>query len=188
VTKKEIRKMTQEIRDNIDPAEKNSLDEMIIKNLFSWDIYKNSAYIFCYVSFRSEIDTSKILRSAMSECKTVTVPKIDLKSGSMRAFQLENIDRDLAPGEYGILEPRSYCREAEYQRIDLIIAPGLGFTNNGGRLGYGGGYYDRFIKKNRNIPVCALTYDRLVLDYLPVKDHDVPVDYLITEKCVKSTG
>jgi 5-formyltetrahydrofolate cyclo-ligase len=188
MTKKEIRKMTQEIRDGIETEEKKILDDLIIKNLFSWDIYKKASYIFCYVNFRSEINTSKILKTAMTEGKTVTVPKIDLKAGLMKAYVIENINKDLIPGEYGIMEPMDICHEADYSKIDLIIAPGLGFTKNGGRIGYGGGYYDRFIQKNSNIPVCALTYDRLVLDYLPVKDHDVPVDYLITEKSVKNTG
>ena len=188
MTKKEIRKITQKIRDGIKPEEKKTLDGFIIKNLFTWDIYKNASYIFCYVSFRSEINTLEILKTAMVEGKTVTVPKIDLKAGSMKAYEVKNIDEDLAPGEYGIKEPLDMCHEADYSKIDLIIAPGLGFTKKGGRLGYGGGYYDKFIQKNQNIPVCALTYDRLVLDYLPVKEHDVPVDYLITEKCVKKTG
>ena len=188
MTKKEIRTMAEEIRNSIQPKDKIMFDEMITGNLFSWPLYKNARCVFCFVSFRSEINTLKILKTAIAEGKTVTVPKVDLRSGSMKAYIIENTEKDLRPGEYGIMKPLDVCVEAEYSKIDLIIAPGLGFTVSGARLGYGGGYYDKFMEKNSGIPVCALTYDRLILDFLPVKDHDIPVDYLITEKCVKKTG
>jgi 5-formyltetrahydrofolate cyclo-ligase len=188
MTKKEIRAMAEGIRKSIGHKEQKMFDEMIINNLFSWSYYKDSVYIFCFVSFRSEIKTSKILKTALAEGKTVTVPKVDLRSGLMKAYIIENLNKDLRPGEYGILEPSDDCTEAEYSKIDLIIAPGLSFTKSGARLGYGGGYYDKFMAKHSDIPVCALTYDRLILDFLPVKDHDIPVDALITEKGVINIG
>ncbi len=188
MTKKEIRAMAEGIRNSIGPEEKKMLDEMIINNLFSWPLYKNAVYIFCFMSFRSEINTSKILKTAIAEGKTVTLPKVDLRSELMKAYIVENLNKDLSSGEYGIMEPSDVCIEADYSKIDLIIAPGLGFTRSGSRLGYGGGYYDKFMGNYSDILVCALTYDRLILDFLPVKDHDIPVDYLITEKCVKNTG
>ncbi|RKX96232.1 MAG: 5-formyltetrahydrofolate cyclo-ligase, partial [Spirochaetes bacterium] len=77
------------------------------------------------------------------------------------------------------------CPEADYSKLDLIIAPGLAFTKKGERLGYGGGYYDRFLSKYSEIPVCALTYEALITDSLPVKENDIAVDYLITEKGIK---
>ena len=188
MTKKETRTMAETIRNSIRPKEKKMFDDMITENLFAWPLYKNARYIFCFVSFRSEINTQKILKTAITEGKIVTVPKVYLSAGLMRAFIIENIYKDLSPGEYGIMEPSNVCIEADYSKIDMIIAPGLCFTISGSRLGYGGGYYDKFIVKNGQIPVCALTYDRLILDFLPVKDHDLPVDYLITEKGVTKTG
>ncbi len=179
MTKKEVRARAEAIRNTIGPEEKNRYDEIIINNLLSWPLYKNTGYVFCFVSFRSEINTSKILETAISDGKTVTVPKIDPGSGLMRAYLIENLDKDLSPGEYGIMEPSDDCIEADYSKIDLIIAPGLCFTRSGSRLGYGGGYYDKFMGNYSDILVCALTYDRLILDFLPVKDHDIPVDYLI---------
>ena len=94
---------------------------------------------------------------------------------------------DLKSGAYGILEPSDSCEEVDYCDIDIVITPGLAFTLKGDRLGYGGGYYDRFLIQYPAITRCALTYDRLILGSLPVKENDVPVDYLISEIGVKTT-
>lgn len=181
MNKKEARNRAQSTRDSIPLREKKLLDAAISKNLFTWDIYKRAQYIFCYVSFRSEINTFPIIECMLQNKKVVTVPKVNLKSGTMRAFIITDLIKNLRPGEYGILEPLPSCKEADYSKMDLIISPGLAFTLKGERLGYGGGYYDRFLQKNTGVPICALSYDRLVIGHLPVKNNDVPVDYLITE-------
>ena len=185
--KNEIRKIAEKIRDAIPIKEKDEKDRIIQKHLFNWELYKKSNYLFCYVSFRSEVDTFEIIRRSITQGKVVAVPKIFPKRKIMKAFVIKSIDKSLRPGEYGILEPIDECPEADYSKLDLIIAPGLAFTEKGERLGYGGGYYDRFLSKYPEIPVCALTYEALITDSLPVKENDIAVDYLITEKGIKIT-
>lgn len=187
MTKKELRRKAENIRDSIPAHEKQKLDIAIQNHLFSWKLFKDAHYIFCYVSFRSEVNTHPIIRNAIEKCKIIAVPKVELRTGEMRAFIIESIEECLESGVFGILEPKSNCRELDYSKLELIIAPGFAFTMKGDRLGYGGGFYDRFLKKHNNVPVCGLTYDRLIFDYLPVKEHDSPVDYLITESGVKKT-
>lgn len=181
MNKVELRSWAQEVRDSVKREEKKKLDELIKKNLYSWIFFEKLRYIFCYISFRNEPDTHDIIRKLIAEEKIVAVPKIDLEIKEMRAFLIKEMDRDLEPGHYGIWEPITSCPEADYSKIDLIIAPGLAFTLKGDRLGYGGGFYDRFIKKFNEPMVCSLVYERLILNYLPVKKDDMPVDYLITE-------
>jgi 5-formyltetrahydrofolate cyclo-ligase len=181
-----LRKRIQSIRDNIPKDEKERLDAAIAAHLISWEAYRSSKALFCFVSFRSEINTRPILEKSIQLDKTVSVPKINLASGEMRAFIIDDFESCLEPGEYGILEPVSSCRELDYSHLDLIITPGLAFTSRGERLGYGGGFYDRFIERHFQATICALVYDRLVLNEIPVKEHDVPVDYLITESGVKA--
>ncbi len=186
MSKSEIRKIAENIRNSIPEEEKKKLDEKIRNHLFGWDKFKNARHIFCFVSFRSEIDTTPIIKRALQENKSVSVPKIDRARHEMKAYYIKDLSRNsLKPGEYGILEPTEKCEEADYSTIDLIIAPGLAFTLKGERLGFGGGYYDRFLAKHSGIPVCALTYDALITDYLPVKKNDINVDYLITESGIK---
>ena len=187
LNKSEIRKLAERIRDTIPIEEKKIKDKIIQDNLFNWELYKRSKYIFCYVSFRSEVDTFRVIKKSITDGKIVAVPKIDKKRKSMKAFVIESIDKSLRPGEYGILEPNEECPEVDYKKLDLIIAPGLVFTEKGERLGYGGGYYDRFLSKYPEIPVCTLTYESLIADSLPVKENDIAVDYLITELGIKIT-
>jgi len=183
--KRDYRNKAEMIRNSIPENEKIKLDSLIHSNLFNWKLYRKSKYIFCYVNFRSEINTMKIIQNAILEDKTITVPKIFTRLKEMKAFVIKNLTTDLKPGWYGILEPVDYCKEAEYEKIDLIITPGLAFTIRGERLGYGGGYYDRFLSKYSFITSCALTYDQLIFNYLPIKKFDIPVDYLITESGIK---
>lgn len=186
-----MRAAAQRLRDSISANEKKKLDAQIISHLFGWDVYLHADIIFCYVSFRSEVDTIPILTHALEHGKKVTVPKIDQKTRVMKSFLVHDLEKDLSPGSYHILEPHSTCVEADYMKLGLIIAPGLAFTRSGDRVGYGGGYYDQFLhmfkEKNGNIPICALVYDRLIYNCLPVKENDVPVDYLITETGVFHT-
>jgi len=184
-----LRKKARNLRDQIPKHEKIFLDGAIVDNLFGWDIYKKAAVLFCYVNFRSEVSTMGIIAHALRTKKTIAVPKINFEKREMKALVIHNTDACLEPGEYGIPEPLESCPELDYSTLDLVIAPGCAFTHRGERLGYGGGYYDRFLLKQRNLTsstvVCALTYDRLIMEKLPVKDNDIPVDYLITESGVK---
>jgi 5-formyltetrahydrofolate cyclo-ligase len=191
LNKTELRAQAGRLRDGLPAAEKEKLDAAIIANFLRWDVYKRARTIFCYVSFRSEVDTSPILRHALAHGKTITVPKVDPATKSMRAYSICNPEKELGPGCYGILEPLAGCAEVDGTGLDIVIAPGLAFTRRGDRLGYGGGYYDRFLRlinsKNKKVTVCSLVYERLVYNFLPVKENDVPVDYLITETGVFHT-
>ena len=179
--KKDLRAVAQMMRDSISEIEKKKLDSRIVQHILTWDLYMHAHCIFCYVSFRSEVDTFPILSHALKVGKKVAIPKVDRETRMMRAYLLKDIEKELSPGSYGVLEPIPFCPEADYSKIGLIIAPGLAFTRRGDRLGYGGGFYDRFLKNNNGIPICALTYDRMIYNYLPIKENDVLVDYLITE-------
>jgi 5-formyltetrahydrofolate cyclo-ligase len=191
LNKRELRAHAQRLRDGFSESDKKKLDAAIIGNFLKWDLYDRAHTIFCYVSFRSEIDTSPIMKHALAHGKTVAVPKVERATKSMSAYIIRNPENELGPGCYGILEPLACCAEADYASIDLVIAPGLAFTHRGDRLGYGGGYYDRFLQRIRNrkkgAAVCSLVYDRLICNFLPVKENDVPVDYLVTETGVFHT-
>ncbi|MBN2322693.1 MAG: 5-formyltetrahydrofolate cyclo-ligase [Spirochaetes bacterium] len=185
MTKRETRILSEKIRGAIDPEKKASLDRIISNNLFGWDPFSKSTALLCYIPYKSEIDTRLILTRALETGKRIGVPRIDPARSSMRFFLLSDLDRSLHRGAYGILEPNNNCSEIRYDEVDLIIAPGLAFTARGDRLGYGGGYYDRFLAAHSDIPCCALIYDRLILDSLPVKETDIRVDYLITESGIR---
>jgi 5-formyltetrahydrofolate cyclo-ligase len=186
MNKQVLRRELQRMRDSIPSDEKKGLDRLIQDHVLHWEGYRSATTLFCYVSFRSEVDTIPIITESIRQGKIVTVPRINLDTGNMYALIVKDTDTSLQEGAYGILEPVQSCQELDYQCLELIVAPGLAFTLTGERLGYGGGYYDRFLKIYSHATICALTYDRMMLDEIPIKDHDIPVDYVITESGVKS--
>jgi 5-formyltetrahydrofolate cyclo-ligase len=189
MNKEGLRRRMSAIRDGLTEEEKQTLDERIRRLFTEWDLYREASALFCYVSFRSEIDTAPLIDGALREGKVVAVPRVDGATRRMGAYVISSRERDLEPGHYGILEPVSSCRELSHGELDLILVPGLAFTRSGHRLGYGGGYYDRFLQHvEGKTPSCSLAYERLVLDRLPLKNYDIPVDYVITESGIIATG
>ena len=143
--------------------------------------------IFIYVSFRSEVDTITLIGKLLASGRIVTVPLVSMASKSMRAVRLIDPEKDLVPGYFGILEPKEDIvseRMVDPSTIDIVVMPGSAFDLRGGRLGYGGGFYDRFLVKkisswaNR----IALSFELQIHDQVPQQAHDQPVDFIISEE------
>jgi 5-formyltetrahydrofolate cyclo-ligase len=143
--------------------------------------------IMCFVSFGSEVDTHGLIKKWILQGKNVSVPcleKISAGSKVMHAVQIKSFSDLKNKGSYGILEPDLKVDSiVEPDSLDVIIVPGSIFDINRNRMGYGGGFYDRFLKltaeKCKKIGVC---YDFQVLEHIPHEDYDIPVDSIVTEK------
>ncbi|MGG7142133.1 5-formyltetrahydrofolate cyclo-ligase [Clostridium nigeriense] len=178
--KKDLRNKILSIRDLLNIEEKDIMDNKILNELISTDLYKKAKSIFIYLSFGSEIDTNKIINKALEDKKEVYIPKIYKFDKSMKAIRLNSF-KDLKKNTMGILEPIDDSNFIEKENIDLIIVPGVVFDFKGNRIGYGGGYYDRYlepIKEFKNKMVLA--YDLQIVDFIEQEDHDVTFDYIIT--------
>ena len=138
--------------------------------------FKNAATVFCYVSFGSEIETLPLIKHILKE-KTLCVPYCTDKTGNMIAVKIDSLD-DLLPGSFGILEPKNPL-EFDKSLIDVCIVPGLGFDKQGGRIGYGKGYYDRFLF-GMDAYTIGLCHSELLLDSIPSGPHDIKVKKTIT--------
>ena len=182
--KKAIRKKIIAQRDDLDFDVKQSKDELIINRFLDQGFIEKYDNIFCYVSFGSEIDNGKILSAILDSEKNLFVPYVDTDSRQMRLCQINDLSEDLERGHYGILEPKKNLRKpVNSDIIDCVISPGVAFTRKMERIGYGGGYYDRFYSGLKKMPfVVALAYDFQIVDSLPTESFDIPVDMIITEK------
>ncbi|MCX5895923.1 MAG: 5-formyltetrahydrofolate cyclo-ligase [Proteobacteria bacterium] len=180
-----IRKEILKKRDALDPAVRTSKSLLIQTALFALPEIVSSSCIMFYVSFRSEVQTETMIKHALAIGKTVIVPITDLKNKRLVLSRLENYDEDLAPGTWGILEPRpEKVRPVSYADIDSVIAPGAAFTEDGWRIGYGGGFFDRLLRESKKKAV-ALAFEMQILDTIPHDpERDVPVNYVITERRV----
>lgn len=180
--KKTIRKSVLELRQNIKDEERGVWDKSIFDLLVNSKIYKDAKSIFIYVSCKDEVDTKKVIKYSLNNGKSVYVPKTYIHEKVMTAMKINSLD-ELIVDNYGILEPKFVDKNNIGIYFDIIIMPGLAFDKIGNRIGYGGGYYDKYISKlNYQVLKIALAYDFQILDNIEVEDHDIRVDYIITNK------
>ena len=143
--------------------------------LFAHPLYRAAKTIYVYLSANREVRTDGIIRQAKKDGKRVAVPKVC--GSELRFFYLEE-DTKLQTGSFGILEP------VNGQKADdptaLVLLPGLAFDRSGHRVGYGGGYYDRFLVRETEHPTLALCYGFQLFDELPAEPHDVRAEAVLS--------
>ena len=181
-SKKIIRKNIQEARDALTCHSRLSLSFLVVDKLMGLNAYKASKDILAYYPFRSEIDTTIIIRNALEQKKKIILPRVNGKK--LDLYYIKDLKNDLAPGSFDIMEPiPSKCTIASYKNIDIILVPGVGFDRNFNRLGYGGGFYDKLLEELPvKIPRIALAFNLQLIENIPIMAHDLKVDIIITEK------
>lgn len=183
--KKILRNKILSIRNSLDKEIKDKMDYEIYNKLINSELYLKAKNIFIYISFDKEIETKAIINKALNDEKKVYIPKIYRQDKSMRAVRLKSFE-DLKENSMGILEPIDDSDYINKEEIDLIIVPGVVFDLSGNRIGYGGGYYDRYLKDIKEISnKVVLAYDLQVIDFIEPEIHDISVDYIITNTKIR---
>lgn len=182
--KDNIRKEMAKQRDSLTKEQVNYLSQKIISTLIKLPVFKKSQNIMLYLSFGNEVDTFKLIELCKEQGKKVIVPFCVKEGRQIIPTEITSVEEDLVRSKFGYLEPKKeLVKPVDTQEIDLIILPGLAFDRSCYRISYGGGYYDRFLGKlNFTIPTIGLVYDFQIMDLAPVEEHDIPVDYVITDK------
>lgn len=176
--KKNIRKSIIAKRDL--KKEENSLkDSKIFKNLISLNSYKRAKKVFIYIGFGSEINTKSLIEIMLREGKEVFVPKV--LEEEMIALKITSLN-NLIESKFKILEPVGEKSDIDGEEFDLIIMPGVAFDRSGNRIGYGKGYYDKYLKDIKSdIKKIALAYELQLIEEIETEEHDLKVDSIITE-------
>lgn len=183
--KRGLRKKFREIRLAMDPQEKAAWDRRITANLLRSPRYRKAKRVLLFVSKPIEIDTHSLIRTALQQGKQVLLPRCLNEQGHMEFFAIQSWE-DLVPGLYGLLEPdpeRCPCIQT-FQPTDFCLVPGFSFDAKGYRLGFGKGYYDRFLSRFSGVTAGAC-YHCCTTQSLPHGRYDRPVDYLFTERYVR---
>lgn len=176
-----IRKEIAKLRSNLKLEDKKILDKRIFNFLIESDFYKKAKRIFIYVSYKNEVDTREIIQYSLKNNKIIYVPKINIEDKTMRAIRIHSLN-ELYVNKYGILEPIIVDKNYNELYFDLIVTPGIAFDKLGNRIGYGGGYYDKYLSTLENkIDKIALAYEFQVIDNIIAEKHDIKVDCLITD-------
>ena len=180
--KKWLRKEAAAIRDAIPEQERAAQSEKIFGRVTELKEYHYSDAILCYYSIGSEVDTHQFLDRAISDGKRVYIPRV-LSKEEMRFYLYES--EKLAVSRFGIPEPeedpeKEFVFEKESPEKCLVVMPGLSFDNDGGRLGYGGGYYDRFLAARPGMHTCAVAFGAQIREHVPTDPLDVRPQKVIT--------
>lgn len=184
--KNELRAKSRADRAALQPAERARLCAMISENLFALAQYKTAKRLLCYVSTDIEVDTSFIIERAWRDGKAVAVPKCIAGTRNMD-FYLIHSRLDLERGAFGVWEPvAARCEKLTDFNTGLCLVPALMYDAQGYRLGYGKGYYDRFLSGFSGI-TAGIAYEFALTELLPHGKYDKSTELIITEKRVIST-
>ena len=157
-----------------------------------WDIsgFSLARKIMVYINFRSEVETLPLVEECLHKNIIVTAPLTITKPPRLIPYQISDLDKDLRPGYCNIPEPDSdRLSPQDPATIDVVLLPGSVFDIHGGRLGYGGGYYDRFLTNDAPKALrIALAFEEQLVEKVPILDHDVPLHYLVTDKKIIEIG
>lgn len=179
--KTEMREKYLAVRDAIPSEQKDAFDKKIYDRLVASITYRHSTDVLLYASFRNEVDTWRIFESALRDGKRVAFPCCN--ADNTMTFRYVTDREQLKERTFGILEPDEACEKCVPSNFSLLIVPGLIFDKGGYRIGYGKGFYDRFLSTFEGVSI-GLCYSKLQLPEVPRGRFDRHVDVVISEKGV----
>ena len=175
--KSELRKQVLQEMKAIPREQKQSIDQALTEGLLQHPFYQEANTIATYLSFPHEFQTQELIEQALKDGKKVLIPKTYPK-GRMGFVVYD--PQQLVKTSFGLLEPQGDLEVVDASQIDLIHVPGLAFTTEGYRIGYGGGYYDRYLKHFSGHTLSTI-YPCQIQDFIP-ENHDIPVQEVLIDE------
>src|SRR3712207_4381204 len=182
--KPSLRKRILGRRDAMDSRTRTALSRAIVWDIVETSVYRRSNMIMAYASFGSELQTDEFLRHVLDQGKVLLLPRVNRQRELLEVYWVRDPVQDLRVGRWGIREPRSdRCARMEPHTIDFVLVPGLVFDRWGGRLGYGGGFYDKLLADDLSpcTWLVAGAFEAQVVEKVPMVKHDMPMDVVVTE-------
>jgi len=176
--KRQLRMTFNAIRSKLDEGIRRLASESICQNISAWDIFQRSDVILTYMPMRAEVDLRPLLADFPG--KRWVLPRILPGEKGQMVFHTYD-PNNLIIHPWGMAEPAPHLPQVSPEGVQLALAPGLAFDRSGWRLGYGGGYYDRFLAHFKGVSV-GVVFQALLINNLPHAHYDLPVDWLVTEE------
>jgi 5-formyltetrahydrofolate cyclo-ligase len=175
--KQKLRQHSKAIRKELGEDTRNQASQAICAHLASWDMFQSSHVILTYMPIRAEADLRSLLVDFPE--KRWLLPRILTEENGRMVFHPYDPGQ-LIVHPFGMAEPAPHLPQVPPPEIQLVLVPGLAYDRSGWRLGYGGGYFDRFLRDFNGVSV-GVVFQALLLDFLPHGEHDIPVEWLVTE-------
>ncbi len=182
--KQDLRLTSRSRRENMSSEKKTALDEQIANNIKKLNEYKPAKTVLIYVSTAIEVSTINIIQMALNDGKKVAVPRCIKDTREMEFHYINSVD-ELSPGTFSVLEPPSDFPVVTDFTGCLMIVPGMQFDMNGYRIGYGKGYYDRYMSKFTGISV-GICYSNELVPFMYHGKYDKAVNIIVTDKKIKT--
>lgn len=185
LTKKQLRQRFREAVAAISPTELHTKSIEACNRLIEDPVYAKAEVIMVFLSLPTEIDTTPLVHHAWRDRKRILAPRVSYEQRRMLPIEIRSLSDALSESPLGIREPAQGV-PLPVSSIDLVVVPGLGFDEQGNRLGRGRGFYDRFLAHTDWQGVSSgLALEDQVVEQVPTKEHDQRVDMLVTEACVR---
>lgn len=169
-------------RGELEEGARSERSGKILEKIRALPSYRRASTVLAYVGFGDELETDDFLNAVLSEGKRLALPKVNRSKKALDLHEVKDLDADLEAGVWGIREPKSSLPLVGLEEVDFTLMPGVAFDKRGARLGYGGGFYDKLMGGHAERPeLVAGTFEAQMVEEVPVSQHDVLVDLVITE-------
>ncbi len=181
-----LRSSTLALRDQLSELERMTKSASACRHLLQLEQVQKAGVLFAYMHFRSEVQTTEFMQTCLKMNRVIAIPLTLPEASRIIAVSISDPEKDVRPGYCSIPEPVNTLvasKTIDPGSIDVVVVPGSVFDREGGRLGYGGGYYDRFLEKDafRALRI-GYAYEQQVVQKVPTEPHDQYMDYIVTEK------
>lgn len=180
MNKKELRSYILSLRESLSDEDVMLKSLGIMRRLEGLSFFARAGTIMAYMDYKKEVITSQIIEKALSTGKRIVLPLTIPDKHQLVLIEIKDLKSDITAGFKGIREPKyNNERIVTPREVDLVLVPGVVFDERGYRIGYGGGYYDRFLKETSACKV-GLAFE-LQIHTVPEEEHDIKMDYVVTE-------
>lgn len=176
--KKELRKEIRDLRKAHTDEEIHQMSMGVLEQIQTLPEYQEAKVLYAYMDCKHEVETRDLIRLAWKQGKRVAVPRVC--GQEMRFYYITSFERDLEDGSFGIREPKEHAPACEEEA--LLLMPGVAFDVNRHRVGYGGGFYDRFLEEHSRLVTVALAFEFQVREEVPFEEFDIRPGKVITEQ------
>ena len=181
IERERVRTETLHRREALTSEERTQLSQRIVDFTAHWIQRQGFDSVMLYLSMRSEVETTGLLEGLLNSGKQVCAPVVDTEQLELAPRQIRNLKTELVRHPYGMLEPNATCPIFPTEHLQLIVVPGIAFDRNGYRLGYGKGFYDRFLTKCSYAVAVGLAYEIQLVENTFPQTWDMPVQHIFTE-------
>jgi len=182
--KQALRQSIIAAREKLPASERMRSSRAVLDSICDLPAYRQAQMVLGYLNFGAELETDAWVQKALVDGKRVLLPRVNRATKQLDLYQINDLAQDVAPGSWGIREPliERCIKEEVLGAIDLILLPGVAFTREGARLGYGGGFYDKLLARMPNQPtLVAGAFALQVIQEIPQEETDRKIDWLVTE-------